>query len=95
MAIQAPSSEQIVDIAIDFGLDLADADARSFAGLIAGSMPSHNRLDELAEPSLPVKYPRMPGHRPAPDENPYNAWYWRCEIKGADSGFLADRSALR
>ena len=91
MTIQAPSPEQILDIAIDFGLDLSPADARSFAGLIAGSVPSYNRLDELAEPSLPVKYPRTPGHRPAPDENPYNAWYWRCEIKGADDGPLAGK----
>ena len=81
MTIQAPSPERILDIAIDFGLDLSDEDARSFAGLIAGSVPSYNRLDELAEPSLPVKY-HTPGYRPAPDENPYNAWYWRCEIKG-------------
>ena len=61
MTIQAPSPEQILDIAIDFGLDLSQEDARSFAGLIAGSVPSYNRLDELAEPSLPVKYPRTPG----------------------------------
>ena len=65
MTLQAPSPEQILDVAIDFGLDLSQEDARSFAGLIAGSVPSYNRLDELAEPSLPVKYPRTPGHRPA------------------------------
>ena len=65
MTIQVPSPEQILDVAIDFGLDLSQEDARSFAGLIAGSVPSYNRLDELAEPSLPVKYPRTPGHRPA------------------------------
>src|SRR5918995_5999762 len=91
MTVQAPSPEQILDIASDFGLDLSDADARSFAGLIAGSIPSYDRLDELAEPSLPVKYPRTPGHRPAAKENQYNAWYWRCEIKGADSGPLAGK----
>jgi amidase len=91
MTIQAPSPEQILDIALDFGLDLSQEDARSFAGLIAGSVPSYNRLDELAEPSLPVKYPRTPGHRPAPEENPYNAWYWRCEIEGARAGPLAGK----
>ncbi len=91
MTIQAPSPEQILDIALDFDLDLSHEDARSFAGLIAGSVPSYNRLDELAEPSLPVKYARTPGRRPAPEENPYNAWYWKCEIKGADSGLLAGK----
>jgi amidase len=91
MVIQAPKPEQILDIALDFDLDLSEEDARSFAGLIAGSVPSYNRLDELAEPSLPVKYPRTPGRRPAPEENPYNAWYWKCEIKGADGGLLAGK----
>jgi amidase len=91
MTIQAPNPEQILDIAIDFGLDLSQEDARSFAGLLAGSVTSYDRLDELAEPSLPVKYPRTPGYRPRPEENPYNAWYWRCEIRGAESGPLAGK----
>ena len=51
MVIQAPKPEQILDIALDFDLDLSEEDARSFAGLIAGSVPSYNRLDELAEPA--------------------------------------------
>jgi amidase len=88
MVIQAPKPEQILEIAFDFGLKLSDDEARSFAGLIGGSVPSYNRLDELAEPSLPVKYPRTSGRRPAPEENPYNAWAWRCEIEGAGSGLL-------
>ena len=28
--------------------------------------------DDTAKPE--VKYPREPGHRPPPEENPYNAW---------------------
>jgi len=91
MVIEAPKPEQIQDIAIDFGLELSDQDARSFAALMAGSVPSWNRLDELAEPSLPVSCPRTPGHRPAPEDNPYNAWAWRCEIQGAGAGLLAGK----
>jgi amidase len=91
MVIESPKPKQILDIALDFELDLSEEDARSFAGLIAGLVPSYNRLGELAEPSLPVKYPRTPGRRPSPDENPYNAWYWRCEIQGAGSGPLAGK----
>jgi amidase len=88
MVIEAPKPEQILDIAADFDLELSDDDARSFAGLIAGAKPSYDRLDELAEPSLPVKYPRTPGYRPAPEDNPLNAWYWRSEIEGAKKGPL-------
>jgi amidase len=91
MAIEAPKPEQILAIASDFGLALSEADAHSFAGLIAGSVPSYDRLDELPEPSPPVKYPRTSGRRPAPEENPYNAWYWRCAIEGAAAGPLAGK----
>ena len=35
---------------------------------------TYQRLYELPDPKLPVKYPRTPGYRPAAEENPYNAW---------------------
>jgi len=52
----------------------------------------YSRVDELVEPTLPVKYPRTPGFRPQPEDNPYNAWYWRTEIKGTASGLLAGKT---
>src|SRR5258708_19570682 len=39
-----------------------------------------------------VKYPRMPGYRPEGEENKYNAWYVKTEIKGAASGKLAGKT---
>src|SRR5216117_2829938 len=48
-------------------------------------------LDEFAEPTLPVKYPRDAGYRPPASENRLNAWYWKCSIKGATSGPLAGK----
>ena len=35
---------------------------------------TYQRLYELPDPKLPVKYPRTPGYRPSPEDNPYNAW---------------------
>ena len=32
------------------------------------------RIYDLPEPKLPVKYPRMIGNQPAAEENPFNAW---------------------
>jgi len=73
MPVQAPTLEEIVDIAEGYGLSLTDADVESFQGLMNGIMKSYARLDALTEPTLPVKYPRTPGFRPQPEENPYNA----------------------
>ena len=88
MPIQAPKPEQILNIADDFGMELTMADAESFAGLMTGIKASYDRLDELVEPTLPVKYPRTPGYRPGAEENQYNAWYWKTDIRGASKGPL-------
>ncbi|XP_035676960.1 amidase-like isoform X2 [Branchiostoma floridae] len=53
-----------------------------------GTLESYQRVDQLVQPLPPVKWPRTPGWRPQPKENPHNAWYWRTEITGAPSGKL-------
>jgi amidase len=88
-APRLPTAAEILELAHGFGMTLTETDACSFRGLMAGSMASYARLDELVEPKLPVGYPRTPGHRPSSRENPYNAWYWKCEIRGASTGPLA------
>ena len=45
----------------------------------------------MVEPKPEVKYPRATGAQPAASENPYNAWSWRCTIKGAPRGILASK----
>jgi amidase len=92
MSPRLPTIEQILDIANFHGLHLNLEDAESFRGLMKGAMASYARLDQLAEPKLVVKYPRAPGYRPAPEENKYNAWYWKTDIKGSSKGVLAGKS---
>ncbi len=91
MPIQAPSADQVRTIAADFGIELTQADAQSFAGLIKGLKPSYDRVDEIPEPRLPVNYPRNPGEQPKPEENKYNAWAWRATIEGKKKGILAGK----
>lgn len=91
MAVRPPTQAQVKELARAFALDLTDEDIASFQGIMAGTVAAYARLDRLPEPTLPVKYPRRPGRRPAAEENPYNAWYWRTEIKGASSGLLAGK----
>jgi amidase len=42
----------------------------------------------------PPRFPgaREPGHRPSAQEDPHNAWTWKCSIEGSGSGPLAGRS---
>ncbi len=90
-SVELPTEHELRAIADSFGMTLSMSDAASFRDLMRGAIGSYNRLDEIPEPSLPVKYPRSSGHRPAPEENPFNAWYWKSEIVGATDGVLANR----
>jgi amidase len=85
---ELPSVKAVLAIAADYGIDLSAEDAAVYRGLLQPLMESCRRLEELPERKLPVKYPRTPGWRPMPEENPLNGWYWRCEVKGAAEGPL-------
>src|SRR5207248_5120413 len=86
-----PTIEQLREIAQTYGLRLSDTDLESFTGLMSAGLESYRRIDQLTEPTLAVRYPRTGGYRPSADENPLNAWYQKCTIKGASSGILAGK----
>jgi len=92
MSVKKPSINKLTHIAQQYHLDLSPEDIVSFQGLMSGTIESYIRLDELTEPTLAVKYPRRPGYRPQPHENPYNAWYWKTSIKGAPTGKLEGKT---
>jgi len=90
--IKTPTLDDLELIAHRFGLDLSPEDLVSFQGLMAGSLASYERIDQLVEPRPPVRYARAGAWRPEPADNPLNAWYYRCAIKGARSGKLKGRT---
>ena len=85
---RAPDAWDILEIAADFGIEMSDDEAATYARLMTTAVRAYRHLDELPEFKPPVKYPRTPGYRPRPEDNPYNAWYWRTEIEGAAAGPL-------
>ena len=47
----------------------------------------------LEEPKPPmVSAARNPGYRPSPEEDPLNAWMWKCRIEGEAEGLLAGKA---
>src|SRR6059036_2178674 len=89
--LRKPPLRELERIAGSYGLELSQDDLASFRNLMDGVLASYRRLDQFAEPTLPVKYPRDAGYRPPASENRLNAWYWKCSIKGATSGPLAGK----
>jgi amidase len=93
---KAPSAQQIHELARGLDLELSAEEAAIYAKLIGAGMPAYRRLEGLPESKPPVKYPRSPGYRPAAADNPCNGWYWRTDIRGADTGPLkGERVAVK
>ncbi len=92
MTIKRPTLEQLQDIATDFGMDLSPERAAEFLALMEGLIASYDVVEALPDEKPPVKYPRTSGYQPAPEENKYNAWYYKSEVKGAPTGKLAGKT---
>lgn len=91
--VKLPSKAQIAKISQQLGYDLVNAEIQEYRDAIAQSLQAtYQRLSEIPDPKLPVKYPRTPGYRPVGEDNPLNAWYWRCNITGAPNGKLLGKT---
>src|SRR3989442_8783698 len=86
-----PTIAQLREIADVYGMHMTDEDLVSFVGLMGAALASYERINQLPEPSLPVRYARAGSYRPGPEEKPLNAWYQKCSIKGASSGILSGK----
>jgi len=57
-----------------------------------GTIASYDAVDAMPDYLPEVLYPRTAGYRPSAEENPYNAWYIKTDIKGAPRGLLRGRT---
>ncbi len=92
MAVKLPTPAALKETAAVIGLSLSDADIESFIGLMKGHIEAYNLVDALPDHLPEVMYPRTPGRRPTAEENPYNAWRVRTDIRGAPDGTLSGKS---
>src|SRR3984893_13760793 len=94
MSVQMPNREQLRAVARQCGLSLDDAALDSFRALFAPYVESYNNVAAMPDEVPRVKYPRTPGYRPAPEENKYNAWYYKSSVKGASEGKLKGKTVV-
>ncbi len=92
MAVQVPTNEQLLEIADEIGLSFARNDADSFADILRPFIAAYNIVDAMPDNLPEVRYPRTPGRRPSPEENPHNAWYVKTTVSGAPDGRLKGRT---
>jgi amidase len=91
MPVRKPTIENLQEAAEKLYMSLSPEELTAYHTLSEGLVASFARLDQLVEPKPTVKYPRTTGYRPGSEEDPLNAWYWKCAIKGASSGKLAGK----
>src|ERR1700757_3016514 len=89
MAVRRPTLDQLRSVAEDLGMHMGDAELKSYGALLQANFAAYDAVDAMADYVPAVKYPRTPGYRPEGEENKYNAWYVKTEIKGASGGKLA------
>lgn len=91
MSVNKPSLAELRRIACSYGFDLSDYELEELRAIGDATLASYARLDQMQAPKLSAKYAREAGWDPAPEENPYHAWAWRCSITGRTKGPLSGR----
>lgn len=91
MTLPSATLAQVAEAAEAIGLKLNHDDLPVYGKLMQQFIDSYDVVDQLVDQLPPWKYPRLSGRFPTPEENPCNAWYVKCDIKGASSGKLAGK----
>ena len=92
MSVQRPTLEQMMDIVDSFGMNMSPERVGEFLAQMEGNFAAYDIVDQMPDEIPVVKYPRTPGYRPGPEENPLNAWYVKTDIQGASSGKLKGKT---
>ena len=90
--LSSPTTEELTETATRLGFHIADSDLEFYRSSIDGTVGAYKAIAALDEALPAVKYPRTPGYQPMGDENKYNAWYRKTDIRGASSGKLKGKT---
>src|SRR6266478_5286030 len=90
--VKVPTLEQLGEVADELGFAFSKGDLAAHHDALMPAFEAYNELDRLPDELPPIAYPRRPGRRPAPEENPLGAWYIKTEVPGAASGKLAGKT---
>jgi amidase len=92
MAIRRPTHDQLAEMAERLGMTMSSDEVAFYLENMQPSLGAYDLIDELPDEIPAVTYPRTTGYRPGPEENPYNAWYWKCDVPGAAEGPLKGKT---
>lgn len=90
--VKRPEVGDVQKAGSELGMTLSEQDGASFLGLMEGLFEAYDLVDEMDVPVAELRYPREAGVRPAPMDNPYNAWAVQTKIVGAPTGKLSGKT---
>src|SRR5215831_9306178 len=90
-----PNVEEVMAVAKSLGIHLGPDEAVLYQKYLMEQLQEFDTFVQarLEEPGPPMAAAaRKPGYKPGPDEDPLNAWMWKCRIEGAANGLLAGKT---
>src|SRR3989454_7791941 len=90
-----PDVEEVVAVAKERGIHLGPEEAVLYRKYLMEQLQEFDAFVQarVEEPRPPmVAAARKPGYPPRPEEDPLNAWMWKCRIEGAADGVLAGKT---
>jgi amidase len=92
--VKRPTVQQLQDIVGALHMSMSEREVGEYLDVLEGTMQAYDRIAQLPDYLPEVRYPRTPGTRPSPAENPLGAWAVKSEIKGAPYGPLAGKRVV-
>jgi len=86
-----PTLDELRQDAEAAGVQLSDSELKAVHAYCADFLKTADRVAKAAPPPPALKYGPRNSQRPAPADNPLNAWYVKASIKGAPTGPLAGK----
>ncbi len=90
-----PDVDGVVAVAKELGIHLGPEEAVLYRKHLMDQLGEFDTFVQarLEEPRPPmVSAARQPGYQPSPEEDPLNAWMWKCRIEGAADGLLTGKT---
>jgi len=92
--VKRPTVDQMHAIVESLHMNMSSREVAEYLEIMEGTFQSYDRLTQLPDNLPPVRYPRTPGIKPSPADNPLNGWAVKSEVRGATHGPLSGKRVV-
>jgi amidase len=89
--LRPPTAEDLLRASEREWLGLTAEECEELQPFAAAFVRTLDDVEDLPDLVVPARYPRTPGRRPSPDEDPVNAFVRVCHVEGSGEGPLAGK----